>query len=61
MGKEVLLRVCPELMHRKGSVAEAPTLSGSDGAAVAEAFPGVGKSSVPSSGRVPLLSHSELM
>lgn len=42
--------MCPEIMHRKGSVAGAPTLSGPDGAPVTEAFPGAGKPSVPSSG-----------
>lgn len=36
--------MCPEIMFRKGSVAEAPTLSGPDGAAVTEAFSGAGKS-----------------
>lgn len=42
--------MCPEIMDRKGSVAEAPTLSEPDGAAVTEASSGAGKSSVPSSG-----------
>lgn len=51
--------MCTEIKHRKGSLAEAPTLSGPDGAAVTEAFSGAGKSSVPSSGAVTALSHSE--
>lgn len=52
--------MCPEIMHRKGSVAEAPTLSGADGAALTEPFSGAGKSSVPSSEfSVRALSHSE--
>lgn len=42
--------MCPEIMHRKSSVAGAPTLSGPDGAAVNEAFSGAGKFAVPSSG-----------